>query len=338
LTPPDLHTTLRALIEGKADHRVTVEVIDLAHRLATAYLRSGTHAVQSLLRKLDLSPQDAAFDTLGELFQRDAQGRFPALVRWWDALSREDRNDGQAAGLAFRRLVMGAVQQRIFQFYHESDPALSRVVRNVKLALRKHPCVDRVGRGRHTEIALRGARLHEELPQMPSELLVPDFYDRVASGTSLRDMLTVLVSILAEQRSYRRSIPLMQAAVIIRNAYWSDAQWRLAEDGEGGMTEAEVGATIAAAVAGLRGSILANYVRRGRLTLEHAESHLAAVAEILQETAAGNVGDKVAFYDVLLKYMPGLTREGYRNGHRVVLEYLVRSARLGVRDLLAKEQ
>lgn len=334
MTPPAIHTTLRALIEEKADRRLAVEVIDLAHRIATAYVRAGTHSVQALLRRLDLSPQDAAFDALGELFQRDAEGRFPSLLRWWDALTREERSDAQAAGLAFRRLVMGAVQQRIFQFYHESDPALSKVVRNVKLALRKHPCVVRVGRGRQTEIAFRDAVVHEGLPQMPSELLVPDFYDRVGSGTSLRDMLTHLVSVLAEQRSYRRSIPLMQAAVIIRDAYWSDAQWRLAEDGDDGMTAEEISAVIATAVAGLRGGILGNYVRRGRLTGEQAEAHLAAVSEIMQESVAGKVGEKIAFFDVLSKFLPGLKREAYHGEHRVVLEYLVRSARAGVRRLL----
>jgi hypothetical protein len=338
VTPPDIHITLRMLIDGKADRPATVEVIDLAHRIATGYLRSGALSVQALLRRLDLSPQDAAFDSLGELFQRDARGRFSSLVRWWDALSREERTDGDAAGLAFRRLVMGAVQQRIFHFYHESDPALAKVLRNVKLALRKHPCVVRVGRGRHTEIARREVHVREGLPPMPSELLVPDFYDRVASGTSLRDMLTVLVSILAEQRSYRRSIPLMQAALIIRNAYWSDARWRLAEDEEGGITAEEISAIIATAVAGLRGGSLANYIRRGRLTGDQAESHLAAVTEILQETVAGKVGDKIAFYEALQKHIPGLTREAYRTRHRVVLEYLVRSARLGVRELLAQEQ
>jgi hypothetical protein len=335
--PAELRAALRSLIERQAEYRSITLVVESAHCIAVAYLRVASSSVQGLLRRLDLVPADAAFDAIADLFSRDDEGSFPALLRWWRALPSSVRMDDEQLASAFRRLAIGAVHQRLFQLYRDNDPALAKILRNIKLALRRHPSAIRTDNTGEIELAPRDVTPRRDLPPMPLELLLPEFFDRMDEKSSLKTMLSCLVAILAEQRSYRRTMPLIQAAVIIRDAYLSDARIGTAEEPEEGLSETDIVSMLEEAFNAAPSRILERYVRTGKLTPAEAVAHRSAIQDILEAMASGDGKDLASFFHVLQRHIPILTVSSYGSRHRIVLEYLVRVTKAELRWAMQRE-
>ena len=134
-----LRSSLIAVLGENSAHTAIACVVDTAHDVAHAYLRVAGTAMQ--YARAALNPSNAAYDAIADLFARDSDNHFPVLVRWWKALPSSEKASDASVAMAFRRLVIGAVHQRVFHMYRESDPHLAKIIRNVKLALRYHATV-----------------------------------------------------------------------------------------------------------------------------------------------------------------------------------------------------
>jgi hypothetical protein len=328
-TPAGFHSALAEVVRGSPSHADLLCVIEHAHRLALAYLRVGTSSLLGVFRRLGVSAEDAAYDTIAELFARDDTRSFPVLARWWKTIPSASKATVELTSSSFRRLVIGAVHQRAFQCYHDADPHLSKIIRNIKLALKRHPSVKQMSENGTIGVVPRGCRsLRSELPCLPHELLLPELFDAIGPRARLKEMLDALGRVLLEQKEYRRFLPIVEAALMIREVYLSDASWSTTIEPSEGLSEVEIATMVKSSVGAVRQSALMHYQQRGALSQEEANAHESALADILRHycmDSDDHNGSSETFLLALQRHLPGLTQADYRRKHRVVLEYLVKS-------------
>jgi hypothetical protein len=334
-TPTGFHDALNAVIDGRASHSELRSVITFAHKLALAYIRVASVSLFDVFQRLGMSPEDAAYDAIAQLFARTEDNRYPALTRWRKSIPPASTPNENLLALAYRRLIIGSVHQRAFQCYHDTDPHLSKIIRNIKLALKRHPSVKQsVVHGSLVVIPRKCRALQADLPAMPHELLLPEIFDAIASHTSLKEMLDAIGRILLAQREYRRMLPVIETALLVREVYLSDVSLSTMVEPSDGLSVHEIGRMVDSSVRAVRQSTLANYQQRGTLTQQEAEAHESALADILRTFYIDSDGREECpetFRVMLQRHMPGLTRVDYHKKHRVILEYLVKNCVMHLR-------
>lgn len=327
-----LRRSIIAVLAGNNSYAAIVCVVDTAHGLALAYLRVAGTAIQGLLARTALNPGDAAYDAIAELFARDGDNYFPVLVRWWKALPSSEKASETSVALAFRRLVIGAVHQRVFQMYRESDPHLAKIIRNIKLALRHHATAQLAMDRGEPAIMPRACRsLQLGLPGMPNELLLPQVFDALTPRSSLKEMLGIISSILRRQRDYRRVVRVVDAAVLIREVYLSDAVWDTNTYPSEGLSSEEIAAIVSESLFSVRESVLANYRQRRVLDQSESDAFALALNDIVQHMFVDADGRDGSLFEFLKRHLPTLTRAEYKAKHRTIMEYLVKSATHDIR-------
>jgi len=334
-----LRSSLLSGMAGKATRLEIARVVEESHHIALAYLRVATYGVRYMLRKSGVNIEDLAYDAIADLFAQGDTGSLPVLAQWWNSLPSSERADADKSFLAFRRLVIGAVHQRVFQMYRDVDPHLAKIIRNIKIALKRHPSVERGNEGGAMLLIPRSCRsLRLHLPPMPHELLLPELFDAIRLRSSLKEMLGVLGRVLRAQTDYRRTVTIVEAAALIREVYLSDAQYTTVADRPEGLSEDEIRAMVAKTLDGVLETILANYRRRGAVSPPESDAHASALSDILRITYLDGSGRDGSYFDALKRHLPSLTKGTYREKHRVILEYLVKSATKDIRRRLRAEQ
>jgi hypothetical protein len=181
----------------------------------------------------------------------------------------------------------------------------------------------------------RGCRsLRLDLPCIPHELLLPEIFNGMGPRTSLTEMLDVIGRVLVTQKEYRRVLPLVEAGVLIREVYLSDASWSTTTQPSDGLSEGEIGTMVDSSVKEIRASTLANYQRRGALSQQEARAHESALSDILRRyylESDNHNGDAETFFATLQRHLPGLTQSQYRRKYRAILEYLVKNGMVHLR-------
>jgi hypothetical protein len=336
-----LRNALHDVLGGNPSHAPLAFVVEHSRRWALAYLRTASQRVTGVFQRLGMSPEDAAYDVIAELFSRDQKGSFHVLQRWWNNLRPNDRSTDEALEQAFRRLVVGAVHQRAFQSYRDSDPHLAKIIRNIKLALKKHPTVRQILDQDFPALIARHCKSsRSHLPQMPSEVLLPQLYDLTMPRASLSRMLDSLGEILSSQMEYRRILPVVQAALLIREVYLSDACRADGSEYATGFSESDVEGMVGEALECVRRSALANYLNKRKLSEDELQAHSAALELIMRSyylDGRTKNGADGTFYASLKKHLPGLTQENFRRKHRMILEYLVKQTTRHLRIAIQKE-
>jgi hypothetical protein len=333
-----IYACLPSLIAGNASHAVTSLLVKEFHDIAVAYLRVANSSVRGLLGRMNMSPDDAAYDAIADLFARNTDDSFPVLARWWKKLPTSCRSSAEEIALAVRRLVVGAIHQRIFGMYRDSDPHLAKILRNVKLTLKKHPTVKPAVIGRDNVLVHRSTKaLRQDQPPMPYELLLPGVFDLLAPGAGLKEILDAIGTALLEFDGYRRYVSLVEAAVIVRDVYAAETRLRSPSLPADSLTAGEIEELIESTLKEKREALFGKYQVRGVLSMQESSMYATAVGDILRRECLEDGTDESNFV-ILAKYIPTLTEEQYKKRHRSILEYLVRKATLMLRARMENQE
>lgn len=319
--PGRLPELLRSACSERPDRASVNELVALAARIAGAYLRSrhvaleGSGGVQSI--------DDMALDLVGDLFCRDARGRFTALREAFEDVPE----DPDVAFSRFRRLVFGRVSEGIFDHHRASDPEFARIVRNLKAAAQRA--------GFRVEV-VHGARwLVFGDDTTPRPLVAPEVLEamltgHVREGMAIDAVLAAMAGALAASGGYRNAVPVVLAARVIRSA-WSRLQRQALVDSLRVEPDTGSGDGMAPlrllALSRVRAELGSTYVRTGKLSPELFEAYLSVVDRHLAAEVDDSGAVEASLYERFRLLVPGLERGEYEARHRARLEYVWRCAR-----------
>jgi hypothetical protein len=311
------------------------EFVNLCHKMALAYLRVKLHNRQFDPARLGLSLEDFALDAVADLFAQDSSGRCTTINSFFHRV--EERSE-EGLHNQLRRLVFSAVNHRIFRTYRELDSSLARILRNIKLSLKNHPAAARYEHQGESMIVPRGEKnLQMEKPFLPPEWIEPELRRRRPPKWTIRDMIEALAGILHEQTTYRKMMPLIEAALLLRKVCFSDDQAVADESSSWPYTEDDVQRLLHVVGRALRQKAEEAYVKKRKLTRAEMEAHILTVEEILRTQFLGTNGESRPLFEVLRGQLITLNQHSYRTKHRVILEYLLKLGRNDLFGRLRKE-
>lgn len=317
------------------------EFVHLCHKMAIAYLRVKFQSNRYIEYRFGLNIDDLALDVIADLFARDGRGKFVEIHKYFKQLGDLSKLSDDELFSATRRLVLNAVNVRCFKIYRELDPTLSKIIRNIKSTLHNHSSVQIICHNNENCIAPREYKnLLLDLPLMPEELLSPEFYDRVPSKSSLRDMLAVIGDILEEQVHYKRILPLIGVAILIKEVYTTNytdgnAQGTIPPDQI--LFIDQIKSIANEAVKNLEATYSSKYIEKEKFTESELSAIFSALEEILINHFCSIDGDPTSYYATLQKQLKGLNKDMYIGKYRVVFEYLAKMAKKEMSEILKDE-
>ncbi len=324
-----------AVLQPNPQRKPLLSFIHFAHRMALAYLRT-KNGTANLSARLGITPEDIAYDAIAEIFRTDENYSLVELRYYFDRCGDLSKLSDDDVLSALRRLVFSTVNHHVFRCYGELDPGLARLIRNIKLTAREEGAVAIAEiRGQQSLLPRGQDVLHPDFPWIPPELLAAEF--RPKGGSSLAERLTTLALVLDEQTEYCRATPLLEAALLIRSAYASQADRSIEEVPEAGIMEHEIRRVIEFVVRELRQTKTLSYTRPGKLTQHEVDAHMLAVNDLLADEFLNGDGNTTNYFARLQQHLPEVTRDVYKIKHRVILEYLAKTAKMEARRILIRE-
>lgn len=129
---------IRSIISKEPQHGGTNEFIGVCLRMAIVYLRKKASGGRLNPSFFGLSIEDLATDLIADLFQRDEKGVFVQITKYFRKLDCENLLEEELMGYT-RQLVFSKVTEQLCRLYRQHDPALAKVLRNLKDVLK---CLD----------------------------------------------------------------------------------------------------------------------------------------------------------------------------------------------------
>ncbi len=316
------------------------EFVQRCYDLALPVIRKKLSLGKLNLEAMGLTEADVVYDCLADLFQRnDGDGFFEIRNFFARHLPHVENCSDQELLIALRVLVVGSVNNNIVRLYGEADPALRKILRNLKIALDRSQDFDRITRFNETHVVPAGidALLHR--PPISLDYLRQEFSRVVLLDDSVPEMLTKLHRTICSQEEYQRAVPLVLCAILFKEVYalgWQAQHEAETVQPDAETAESDVRRIVDDVCRGLQIDMSPGYVQNGKCSQKTFEDYIRALRDILLNEFGADGTEKRSYFDYLQVQVPGLTKTGYLQHHRTVMEYLAKIAKERVREELKK--
>jgi hypothetical protein len=287
------------------------------------------------VNQFGLTFKDITWDAIPELFKRNEEGLFFELKEYFERNNITEKSDSEI-WILLRRLVFSVVNHRLYRLNKIYDPALGKIIRNMKLHIKSSSNLGISVFFETTIIHLKDYKiLNEPLPEIQPEFLESEFFSRISNINSLPEMLIIICNILSELENYRKTFPLVEAAIIIRKAFTMNHNFDLRYNSDDILSESEIEHFIKESVNSIQHT-MESYINKGKLNQQQAAIYVKAIKVILQNDFIKEENQD-SYFTIVKKYFPELTKEVYLKEHREIIEYLAKIAKNQLRTLLKKE-
>ncbi len=328
----EFRSNLQGILRDNSTELQLNGIIKVCHAVAITYLKGKIASRRLNLEFVKLNLSDVAYDCIADLFLRDDQNSVVQLKGYFGSLQVESLSD-EALIAHLRRLVCSKVNQGIFRLYNEIDPALGKVLRNLKLtilALKNFDELEWFGETYITPVSC-DALLH--LPNMPEEVLDAELRQHLCGKERIPELMSQLALCLRGQERYSRAVPLMVVARTFRSIYGhpTRVQFELPVV-EAQLMKEDTAATIRAACEEVKKEMYPKYVGRKRVSGTNFEYYFAIIERRLQANIIAEDGEDLSYFKEFRKFVPSLTKDKYGKAHKAILEYLGRIVQTRFRD------
>jgi hypothetical protein len=269
-----------------------------------------------------ISETDLAYDCIADLFQQNESGRLVQIEAYFSSVGVGCAGEEELL-IYLRKLVYARVNQAVFRMYQDVDPMLSKILRNVKIAVQKLGQFEEVERFGETLLAPLLCDRLQHLPPVDQQLIEQHLISVCAGIENVPQMLGEIALYLRQQEDNTRLIGLMVAAKSIQSVY--ELKNRPLLEGEEVHPSYEVFDTasiIKSVCMKVKREMHIRYVQKGKVADALFDVYLDTIeANLILRFVEGD-GDSKTYFELLKKQLPELTLEEYRTRHRSKLEYL----------------
>jgi hypothetical protein len=276
-------------------------------------------------------------DLIADLFQRNDKNELIQLNEYFKRLDWEKLDEVQLLG-RIRRLIFSTVHQQIFRRYRTVDPALGKLIRNLKNNIKESTQVslDQID-GEVWIYITNEYKSTAHLPIMPIEFLESYLAALIQGDFNLKNIINVFYDIFNNQNIYRNGYPLTDFAEALRSTFFrTNAIPGFENTNEKLFTKEEIQKMIRSSIEDVKSSKRNAYIENNKFDNETFDSYFQAIKDILVSNYIDNDNDK-SYYEYLKKYNNKITYEEYQKSHRNHLEYLVKVTRNHLINSFKKE-
>jgi hypothetical protein len=180
-------------------------------------------------------------------------------------------------------LVFNKLQHGLFRLFREYDPILSKILTNLKYAIKKRPGLTLFKRFEEIFICYgepEQADLH--LPEMSFEKLELEFYSIFDHKKSLITNLEVFFNKLKNQENYSKICCLTDITMIFKKIILSqNISLNYITELEDISIKNDIHSIISYSIKEIRSSFALKYVQRNKISKECFDKYLCAIKDIL---------------------------------------------------------
>lgn len=332
---------LKAVLSGRYTLHDLREFVQLCHNLALPLIRSKIHLGKLNPSVLGLTENDIVQDLLAELFRRDEENRFPNLQRFFEQTgsSLEEMSPVELLHELWR-LICATVKHEMTRLYTELDPTLAKILRNTKLAAEKTNLFDEIDRFGETVLVPRHHDARFDLPPMDLQYLETAFSAVVKLCDNTLTLVHKLHDVLTTQERYQKAVPLVSVALMFKGVYALDSHFETITPNEAEQTLAhnDMALIVEHVCSKLRRQLHERYVIKGKKENDIFEKYIAALKNILLDSATDAVEHHLSLMEHLREHIPHLTSKEYRQKHKSTLEYFVKLGKNLMKDEFRQRQ
>lgn len=326
---------LKSAVEGKISNSELNLLIKIAHQFAAQRLRQLflSHKVNLSIYPYNIN--SIALDCIAEIFRRDEDGNFSDIVNYFSGnLNLNNLTDDEVV-IYFRRLIFSSLQDGIFRLYNEYDPILSKIIRNIKIALKKDESIKKFQKFGETFLfSCNEKDRNDHLPEIPLEHLESEILVSLSGKEKLKDYLILLLKSLNES-SYRKFISLIDAAVIIKSVI---IRLRIPLDElskfNDGTFKYDICSIVENNLIKIKQQLAEIYLAKNKISVVDFEKYFLAVKEILTNTYVNNDGFSQTYFEYFKNLFPEICYEEYRQKHRFQFEYMIKLSKKNITEEL----
>ena len=320
-----MYAAIASCTARKPERAHVQKFVDKCYRMAVVYLRRRAHAGRLDPRFFGRSIDDLAMDCIADLFERDEKGRFPQLVSYFEPMMEENLSEARLVS-ATRRLVFSKTADGLFRRYRETDPALGKLVRNLRYAVRRSDDAmeDRV-RGELWVVFSRPR--HCTRPLMGEELLQARLSARLGPSGSRMEAVNALRLILQHNPVYTQGYPLVGLASVLRDVF--DLRADVPEPARSSLNTLhgeDVRRLLEASRSRIDREMRSKYVD-AKMDARTFDAYIGAAEDGLIAEFAETGMDDATHFDLLQPYLRSMTYDDFRQDHRGRFQYVFKKLR-----------
>lgn len=325
---------IKSAIDGKITPFEINQLVKSAHQFAAIRL---TQLLKNQKITFDIYPHtinSVALDCIAEIFEMDDENRFPELMIYFSNERDPNKVTEEQTLINFRTLVFSKLNDGIFRIYHENDPITSKIIRNIKLALKNSGSVKTFERLGETFIS-SSAPINFHLPPFPHQELESELIHLLHKRVNIKTTLSELCRLLEGNNLCRNFISLLDAALIIKSIYLKiDSVSPVSFTMDNDLLEMDVKKIVENSMVEINLLMKEKYLFKKKLTEIEFTSYMNAISQLLTNTYIFNDGVNSSYFDYLKENLPDLTYDEYRKKHRIQFEYIAKLSKKRVTENL----
>lgn len=321
-----LRDLLRGARRGEYTEHQLRELHRLVYTIARQLVKRKIHSGKLRLDFIRLSENDITHDSIAELFTRNDVGELTEIRKYFEHQHLNIETEPEEHLLMhFRRLIFTVVNDNIFRLYQEADPALGKILRNLKIALNKSDNFKFVVKFDEPFLIVSHGDPLAHLRTMDDDTLSREIMTLMRSDPDFPQILLRLYTFLVVQDRYQRCVRLMSLAQAIKAAY---AHFNVTETdavtAEDRSMESDVITLIKETCREITATTKPRYVENGKVDAERFDTYMRAIQDVLKNEFILGTDGTISYYESLNKNNPTITKEEYFEKHRVIFEYLAK--------------
>ncbi len=331
---------LREILDGSIGDSELTSFVHLSRSILDSHFGLRWAHLRLILDQQGISLTDLAYDCIAEAFARGKDGTMPHIESFTSSLIKGlHHSPDLEVFLAYKSFLARVAEAQIARLYAAADPSGARIHRNTRDAVRKSRCFQMKKDFRGLVLyPIRADPLDDREPP-PPEYLETQFLHRVRPSASIPELLKELYSLLTEQRSWRRSTPLLQVVSLFKQVYRGDGTLGADNDDALPPLDSLSGDEIEEMRMGVervvKERIAFTYYAHGKVTKSEAEAMYCAIRDLTSDWCSGK-GDATSLQDYLVRYVT-IDDDTYQSSYRVKMEYMSKLAKEEFATRLMKE-
>lgn len=318
-----LRGLLESILSGICTDIEVNTLVRVCHALAIPYVAKRLSKDTILKETLSLNTRDFAYDCVADLFAFSIDREFPHFHAYFAAYPIGSLTDAELIA-HLRRLVFSHTNKALFRLYNQVDPALAKVIRNIKLALQEFQSLTIVERFGEQCLAPAGCDPLVHLPPIGIKDLESGLSKYLRGSENIPFMLGRLALYLTEQEDYSRIVTITDSAIAFRSIYARLSLPNIDQvEPEPRGESSDVNDAIKLSVAFTREWAKNVYAEKKHIKGELLDTYFAAIEKYLMRIYSGD-GLENSLREVLAACLPEMTTAEYMKAHRSRLEYLSR--------------
>ena len=318
----DLRHIISNLMQNNPRDESVREFINICRKIAVVHLRrkAARGRLHPELQSTDLN--DVAVDCIADLFHRDESNNLIQIRAYFNGIAYQEMGEDELLA-HITRLVLSKTNHRLFRVYNELDPALGKILRNIKLAIQAlHNFVETERLG-ETCIVPAMCEMLEHLPSLDRIDIEKGLRLTVRGDESVPALLAQLSFFLREQNENSRILPVMTVAFALRSLFRGHEIPAHTEPVVyDHLLTSDVENITKDVCRKLEQETEQKYVGQKGVDPEIFKEYFVVIQEHLGLKIIGKDGSDHSFFDRLKQAFPGLTREEYHKAHKSRIDYL----------------